>query len=105
MGSSLGGAIFGAVLINRLLSHLKQLLPTAASGHVVINASAIENGIAPTSFAKLPPNVSHAVLQAFTLSFHDMFLLTLPFVAVAFIVSLLLKEMPLRTTTRGSEEI
>jgi MFS family permease len=105
MGSSLGGAIFGAVLINRLALHLKQLLPTSASGHVVINTSAIENGIQPTSFAKLPPSVSHDVLQAFALSFHDMFLLTIPFVIVALIVALMLKEIPLRTTTKGSEAI
>jgi EmrB/QacA subfamily drug resistance transporter len=105
MGSSLGGAIFGAVLINRLMFHLKQLLPPSSAGHVVINATQIENGVQPSSFAKLPPSVSHDVLQAFSLSFHDLFLLAIPFVAVAFIVALLLKEIPLRSTAQGTEEI
>lgn len=103
MGSSLGGAIFGAILVNRLLFHLKQLLPPSSGGHVVINASQIENGIAPTSFSKLPPSVAHDVLQSFVLSFHDMFLLALPFVAIAFVFALMLKEIPLRTTAKGTE--
>jgi EmrB/QacA subfamily drug resistance transporter len=105
MGSSLGGAIFGAILINRLLLHLKQLLPAASSGHVVINAATIQNGIPPSAFAKLPPSISHDVLQSFVLSFHDMFLLAIPFVVLAFIVALFLKEIPLRNTAKGSEVV
>jgi EmrB/QacA subfamily drug resistance transporter len=103
MGSSLGGAIFGAILINRLLSHLHHLLPAAANGHVAINASAVENGIPPTALAKLPPSVSHDVLQSFVLAFHDMFLLAIPFALLAFLVALFLKEVPLRDTTKGPE--
>jgi hypothetical protein len=105
IGSSLGGAIFGAVLINRLTLHLKDLLPPAASGHLVINASQIENGVAPAAFAKLPPSISHDVLQAFTLSFHDLFLLAIPFVVLSFVVALFLKEIPLRSTIKGTEEV
>jgi hypothetical protein len=85
------------------MSHLKQLLPAASSGHIVINASAVENGLPPTALAKLPPSVSHDVLQSFVLSFHDMFLLAIPFALLAFIVALFLKEIPLRDTTKGAE--
>ena len=105
MGSSLGGAIFGAILINRLILHLHQLLPKAASGHVVINAASIENGISPSAYAKLPPSVSHDVLRSFVLSFHDMFLLTIPFALLAFVVAIFLKEIPLRNTTKGAEVV
>jgi EmrB/QacA subfamily drug resistance transporter len=105
MGSSLGGALFGAILINRLLSHLHKLLPAASRGHVTINASAVENGIPQTALAKLPPNVSHAVLQSFVLAFHDMFLLAIPFALMAFVVALFLKEIPLRETTKGAEVV
>ena len=103
MGSSLGGAIFGAILINRLLFHLVKQLPAAASAHVGITASTVSNGIPAATLAKLPPTVSHAVLESFVLSFHDMFLLTLPFVALAFIAALFLREKPLRTSTSGAE--
>jgi EmrB/QacA subfamily drug resistance transporter len=105
MGSSLGGAVFGAILINRLILHLHQLLPPAASGHIVINAASVENGISPTAYAKLPPSISHDVLQSFVLSFHDMFLLAIPFAVLAFVVALFLKEIPLRNTTKGAEVV
>ena len=103
MGSSLGGAVFGAILINRLIFHLHQLLPAATSGHVTINAATIENGVPPAALAKLPPSVSHDVLQSFVLSFHDMFLLAIPFVLLAFVVALFLKEIPLRDKAKGTE--
>lgn len=105
LGSSLGGAIFGAILINRLSYHLKQLLPAASSSHVTINAAAVENGVPPTALAKLPPSVSHDISQSFVLSFHDMFLLVLPFVALAFITAFFLKEIPLRNSARGAEVV
>jgi MFS family permease len=103
IGSSLGGALFGAILINRLLSHLHKLLPPASSGHVVINAASVENGIQPAALAKLPPSVSHDVFQSFVLAFHDMFLLAVPFAMLAFIAALFLKEIPLRDTAKGPE--
>lgn len=105
MGSSLGGAVFGAILINRLIFHLHQLLPPVVSGHITINAAAVENGIPPTAYAKLPPSVAHDILKSFVLSFHDMFLLAIPFVALAFIAGLFLKEIPLRNTTKGTEVV
>jgi EmrB/QacA subfamily drug resistance transporter len=105
IGSSLGGAIFGAILINRLLLHLKQLLPPSTRGHLVITARQIENGVAPSFLAKLPPSIRHDVLQAFTASFHDLFLLAVPFALLAFLVALFLKEIPLRSTVKGTEEV
>jgi Na+/H+ antiporter NhaC len=46
----------------------------------------------------LPPPVAHDVLVAFSQSFHDMFLLTIPFALLAFVAALFLKEVPLRSS-------
>lgn len=105
MGSALGGAVFGAILTNRLAYHLHQLLPGSLGGHVVISASAIENGIPPTSITKLPPSISHDIYQAFVLSFHDLFLFAIPVLLLAFVFALFLRETPLRDTTKGAEVI
>ena len=91
MGSAIGGAVFGAILINRLVFHLHQLLPTMLNGHIVINASQIENGVTPAYITALPPSISHDIFQAFVLSFHDMFLYALPVILLAFVVSFFLK--------------
>jgi MFS family permease len=106
MGSALGGAVFGAILTNRLAYHLKQLLPhTNLGGHASSLASSVETGATPTFINKFPPSVSHDIYQAFVLSFRDMFLFAVPVLLVAFVAALFLKEVPLRTSAKGSEVI
>lgn len=106
MGSALGGAVFGAILTNRLAYHLEQLLPHLSVGNSASNlSSSIENGVTPSFINKLPPSISHDIYEAFVLSFHDMFLFAVPVLLLAFVVSLFLRETPLRDTTRGSEVI
>jgi EmrB/QacA subfamily drug resistance transporter len=102
IGSSLGGAIFGAILIDRLKVHLNHLLPSY-SGHSSQLAKSVLSGISPSSLHKLQPNVSHAILEAFVLSFRDLFLYAIPVLVLAFIAALFLREVPLRTTTAGPE--
>lgn len=94
-GSSLGAAIFGTILTNRLAIHLAELFPKSAGGGGAINVSDVRSGA--TNLHSLPPEVSHNVLLAFVQSFQDMFLIALPFVAAGFIVALFLREKPLRS--------
>lgn len=106
MGSSLGGAVFGAILTNRLAYHLKQLLPHGSlSGSVSSLSSSVETGATPTFINKLPPTISHDIYQAFVLSFHDMFLIGIPVILLAFVAALFLREAPLRNNTKGTEVI
>ncbi|HEU5005150.1 MAG TPA: MDR family MFS transporter [Candidatus Saccharimonadales bacterium] len=93
IGSSLGGAIFGTVLISRLTHHLSQNLPAASASQ--ISTQNITTG-GTSQLAHLPPQVQHDVLQAFVSSFHDMFLIGIPFALAAFITALFLREAPLR---------
>jgi EmrB/QacA subfamily drug resistance transporter len=89
IGTSLGGAIFGNILISRLSKHIQEALPHAGK----ISHQAITSGV-----GNLPPEVKHVVLQAYVRSFHDMFLIALPIALAAFVTSLFLREAPLRTT-------
>ncbi len=99
IGSSLGAAIFGAVLANRLVHHLAEQLPPTIAARA---AQGLHNSSA--SLATLPPAQAHQVLTAFAASFHDVFLLGIPFAAAAFVVALLLREAPLRAGARGEAE-
>jgi EmrB/QacA subfamily drug resistance transporter len=105
IGSSLGGAIFGAVLINRLGDHLKQLLPSSGTANVPKIVKAVESGVSSSSIKKYPPNISHDIYHAFVLSFHDMFLIAVPIILLAFVVALFLREAPLRTTIKTHEAL
>lgn len=99
VGSSLGGAVFGTILISRLNHHLHQLLPQAPTGNL---SNALQGGT--SQLAHAPLAVQQAVLHAFVMSFHDMFLATIPFAAAAFLVAFFLKETPLRGAGLGVAE-
>jgi EmrB/QacA subfamily drug resistance transporter len=92
IGSSLGAAIFGAILTSRLAYHLTQTLPASAEAHFNTKNLAASHA----QLAALPPMVHSGILEAFTRSFHDVFTFGIPFAALAFVVALFLKEVPLR---------
>ena len=103
MGSAFGTAIFGAILTNRLAHHLHQLLPASAAARGVNVASLNASASAP-QLHKLPTPISHAIFQSFVLSFHDLFLWAVPLAVLIFIVSLFLRETPLRTVVGKDNE-
>ena len=99
LGGSFGGAIFGTLLISRFAKHLQETLHgNAAATH--ISVSSIQGGV-----GSIPPDLQHGVLQAFALSFHDMFLIAIPFALLAFVVSFFLREVPLRTGHKEAEPL
>ena len=103
LGSVFGTALFGAILTNRLshylagnFAELAAKNPAAAAAVDPAKLEAIQNN---TSLIKtLPAQVQTAVLDAFVHSFHIVFLVAAPVVAVGFFVALFLRETPLRTT-------
>lgn len=98
VGSSLGAAIFGAVLTSRLTHHLQQTVGQANNLHLTAqNISAT-----PKVLQSLPTAVHDGILEAFARSFHDIFLFGIPFALVAFGVSFMLRELPLRTTNHDT---
>jgi EmrB/QacA subfamily drug resistance transporter len=97
IGSTLGAAIFGAILTNRLTVHLNHVLPGGAG-----QAAAKGLQQSADSLHKLTPEALHLVLTAFAQAFHDVFLIGIPFAAVAFIVTLILEEAPLRDHTNDT---
>ena len=94
MGSSFGTAIFGAILTVRLNHHLQQLLPPN-TGITAQNIQASKEQL-----AAMQPQVTHAILEAFVRSFHDVFLWAVPFALLTFVVSLFLRETPLRGSAK-----
>jgi EmrB/QacA subfamily drug resistance transporter len=102
LGSVFGTALFGAILTNRLAHYmagnfaaLAASNPSALAGVDSAKIAQIQNN---TSVIKtLPVEAQHAVLDAFVHSFHIVFLVAAPLVAVGFFVALFLRETPLRT--------
>ena len=97
IGGAFGTAIFGAIFSNQLASHLASLAPSLPSG---ISLSMTESDAA---IQHLPTSVRAEVVHAYAQSLSTVFLVTVPIVAVAFILSWLLPEVRLRTTTQATD--
>lgn len=101
MGGSIGTAVFGAVLSSRLTTHLgEQMQGIAPPGTKTPNVDA--NNIEALQQLKEP--FKTPVLTAFSNAIDDVFLVGIPFIVLAFVVSLFLKELPLRTHNAQGQE-
>ncbi len=94
MGGVFGVAAFGAILNNRLAYNLPRLLPPAAAK--AVNFTQVIGS--PEQIKKLPPAIQHGVILSLAHGIHVLFLLAVPLVLAAFLVTFLLKEIPLRET-------
>ncbi|HET9076475.1 MAG TPA: DHA2 family efflux MFS transporter permease subunit [Acidimicrobiales bacterium] len=92
IGGSFGTAVFGAIFANQLTGNLHHYLaglplPAGFSGTA---------GASPAALDRLPPAVHSGFIHAYASSLHTVFLWAVPISAVAFFLTLLLKEVPLR---------
>jgi len=89
IGGSIGVSIFGAIFANRLAGELADRLPPG------VHAPAAAN---PTLVHQLPEAVKQPFLEAFTAALHPVFLAAAGFAVGAFLLTWLLREVPLRAT-------
>ena len=94
IGGAFGVAVLGAVFANRLISQLK-LHATSAELKLVSGSNVTAN---PAQIAHLPAAQRTFVISAFSHSIETTFLVAVPFVVLGFVLSWLIKEIPLRTT-------
>jgi EmrB/QacA subfamily drug resistance transporter len=101
MGGSVGAAVFGAVLSSRLAHYLTEQLAQAGirpgAGGPRVDANNVQ------AIQQLAEPVKGVVLGAFTNALDDVFLVGVPFLVIAFLVALALKELPLRTAQSHSQ--
>jgi hypothetical protein len=99
LGGTVGSAILGAVLANRLPDYLKtrvaelnlpaqvvQNLPKGGSANSILD---------PNLLAKLPPAFVHAIRLALSDTLHDIYFFAGAILVVALISTVFLKEVPL----------
>jgi EmrB/QacA subfamily drug resistance transporter len=94
IGATFGVAAFGTVLFNHLKSDLAARIGTAVKN---IDLQAIVN-----SPRRLPPALAHDLKLSLATSLQSVFVSAFFVVVVAGLVALLLKEIPLRTTSNVS---
>jgi EmrB/QacA subfamily drug resistance transporter len=91
VGGSVGTALLGAVFSNRLTADLRGALPPQALAR-------LSNGLStsPAVLRSLPPGVRDGYLQAFADALATVFRVGVPIALAAFLLSLLLPQVPLR---------
>ncbi len=92
LGGSFGTALFGAIFTSQVAANIARNLPGADPGGGDLTSS-------PGVIAQLPEAVRVGVIQAFADSTSTVFLAAVPFAIAAFVVVLLLPELPLRDSS------
>jgi EmrB/QacA subfamily drug resistance transporter len=93
VGGSFGVAIFGAIFNHRLAAELAERFPAAARASL---EGVGGGGLSVASIRTLPQPFQSGVIDAFAHALSSTFLWAVPAVAIAFLVSLALREIPLR---------
>jgi EmrB/QacA subfamily drug resistance transporter len=98
IGGSVGVAVFGAIFAARLTSEITKLIPAGGLGnfdsHSLLGA--------PSAIKALPERVHLPLLEAFSNALHTVFMVGVVLSGIAFLLTLALKEVPLRTAAHAA---
>jgi len=93
VGASLGVAVFGTIFTSRLTANLTDVF--TAAGASPDDAQGATSSLDPQTLATLPDSVRDGVVTAYADALAPVFWYLLPFIAIAFVLSLFLKQIPL----------
>ncbi len=105
LGGAFGTSLFGAVFIAGLGHWVPVLVPGAVARSIHVHGSF---SMSPAQLHTFPPAVQQGILESFVRSLHSVFLLGVPIAVVMFLLTLLLKQIRLRTDSgleRPSEDL
>jgi len=91
IGGSIGVALFGAIFANRLTANLAERLPGVK----------LPKAANPEAVGHLPPGIHDAYVSAFAASLQPVFIVGAAVGVAAFLLTWLLREMPLRGSVGG----
>jgi EmrB/QacA subfamily drug resistance transporter len=94
VGGSIGIAVFGAIFANRLHGALARDLPRGAR---------IPKTVSPSIVRNLPPAVHEGYARAVAAALHPVFVVAAVIAALSFVLTWLLREVPLRDSTRPAD--
>jgi EmrB/QacA subfamily drug resistance transporter len=94
IGGSIGVAAFGAIFSNELSNQLASRLPAGAAAHIPKAAN-------PAVLAHLPPAIHAQYVASVAAALRPVFVAAAGFTFLAFLLTWLLREIPLRQTAPG----
>jgi EmrB/QacA subfamily drug resistance transporter len=106
IGSTVGIAVMGTLMTTGVQREIPKRLPSEASAQMQVRGQEISAGAAldPAQLAQLPPEVLAAVRAGLAAALHNVFTAGLPFVVLAFVATLFIREIPLRRTAHADAD-
>jgi hypothetical protein len=98
IGAAVGLAVLGTILTEGLATSMAKYLPAAALKQFSAAGSTAGAVFDPTQLAHLPPAIAAGIRHGLADAIHPVFMAGLPIIAIAFIATLLIREVPLRQT-------
>ncbi|MCW4386288.1 MFS transporter [Salinibacterium sp. SYSU T00001] len=96
VGAALGVAVFGALFTNRLSENLTAVFTGAGADSAEAGAAA--STLDPQTLHELPEAVRDGIVTAYADSLAPVFWYLIPFLVIAFVLALFLKQIPLSDT-------
>ncbi|HEY8588841.1 MAG TPA: MDR family MFS transporter [Naasia sp.] len=93
VGAALGVAVFGTIFTTRLSDNLREVFTSAGASPE--DAGAATASLDPQTLNQLPDAVRDGIVTAYADALAPVFWYLIPFVAIAFLLSLFLKQIPL----------
>ncbi|TMD97378.1 MAG: MFS transporter [Chloroflexi bacterium] len=100
IGAAVGLAVLGTILSQGMASSMARYLPASALAKLQASgggatATAVFD---PSQLARLPPAIELGIRHGLADALHPVFLVGVPIIAIAFVATALIKELPLRQT-------
>src|SRR5918997_6671371 len=108
LGATLGTAVFGALMGDGIKDERpKHLPPQALEGPQAAKLSeggGVGTVLDPNTLGQLPESVVTGIREGLAAAMHPVFVAGLPILAIAFLATLFIKELPLRTVAFADRE-
>ena len=108
LGATLGTAIFGTIMTNGIKTQIpKHLPPQALEGPQAAKLSeggGVGTVLDPNTLGQLPEAVATGIREGLAAAMHPVFVAGLPILAIAFVATIFIKELPLRTVAFADVE-
>lgn len=93
VGAALGTAVFGTIFTTRLTQNLEDVFTSA--GASTADAATATSTLDPQTLSQLPAEVHEGIVNAYADALAPVFWYLVPFIALAFVLALFLKQIPL----------
>jgi len=109
MGATLGTAVFGTIMTNGMRTEIpKHLPPQALNGpqaQKLSGGGGVGAVLDPNTLGRLPDAIVAGIREGLAAAMHPVFVVGIPIIALAFVATLFIKELALRTRAFVEEEV